>query len=264
MHHQLRQLRLIGVLLLLALAACQPSATGVGSSPSAGAASSNSAATPSETPLPLAVPRPTDIPTDGTCEEGHICLGLLTAGTAYQTKGFEPRISFSMPSAGWENLEDQAFVFGLLPINAPGDGIYFFRGAKAANADRSFATAEDTVGGLSDWLASNPLLAVTPAMPVTVGGLSGVTMEIRTAASAANHPSDCPVETCVPTLRGQDMTAHPPWHWDWESDGPEIQRLYLLTASDGVVAIFVDSLDGATFDALSTAADQILAVLKFG
>ena len=262
MHHELRQLRLIGALLVLVLAACQPSASG--GLPSASAASSTSAAAPSDTPEPLAVSRPTDIPTDGTCEQGHICLGLLTAGTTYQTRAFEPGITFTVPSTGWENLADEGTVLMLLPISAPGDAIVFFRGAKAAQGDGSFATAVDTVAGLSDWLASSQLLDVTAASPVTVGGLSGVTMDITIAAGAVNHPPSCHVQTCVPLLKGQDLTAHPPWHWDWESDGPEIQRLYLLTATDGVVAIFVDSLDGTTFDTLSTAADQILAGLKFG
>ena len=262
MHHELRQLRLIGVLLVLALAACQPS--GSGGSPSASAASSSSAAAPSDTPEPLAVPRPTDIPTDGTCDDGHVCLGLLAAGTTYKTKAFEPVITFTVPSTGWENLADEGTVFMLLPISAPGDAIVFFRGAKAAQANGSFATAGDTVAGLSDWLASNQLLDVTAAKSVTIGGLSGVTMDLKIAAGAANHPGSCHVQTCVPIFKGQDLTAHPPWHWDWESDGPEIQRLYLLTATDGVVAIFVDSLDGTTFDTLSTAADQILAGLKFG
>ena len=262
MHRGLQSRPLIGAFLSLALAACQSS--GTGGSPSGSAASPTSAATPAATPEPLAVPRPTDIPTDGTCDQGHVCLGLLAVGTTYQTRAFEPRITFTVPSTGWENLADEGTVFMLLPISAPGDAIVFFRGAKAAQGDGSFATAVDTVAGLSDWLASSQLLDVTAATPVTVGGLSGVTMDITIAAGAVNHPPSCHIQTCVPIFKGQDLTALPAWHWDWESDGPEIQRLYLLTASDGVVAIFVDSLDGTTFETLSKAADQILAGLKFG
>jgi len=216
------------------------------------------------TPLPLAVSRPTDIPTDGTCDEGHICLGLLAAGKTYQSAAFEPRITFTVPSSGWENLGDEGAAFQLRPISAPGDAIAFFRGARAVAADGTFASADDTVAGLSDWLASNALLDVTPARAVSVGGLSGLTMDIKIAAGAVSHPSDCPVQTCVTIFKGQDLSAHPPWHWDWGSAGPEIQRLYLLTATDGVVVIFIDSLDGTTFDTLTTAADRILAGLTFG
>jgi hypothetical protein len=251
----------LAVVLALALAACQ---SGPGGSPPATAARS-SAASPSATALPLALPRPTDVPTDGTCEDEHVCLGILAAGTAYKTEAFEPTISFSVPSADWENLADEGAAFQLLPISAPGDAIAFFRGARALEADGvTFASADETVAGLADWLASNELLDVTPAMPISVGGLSGVSMDIKIAGGALNHPTDCPVQTCVPIFKGQDLTAHPPWHWDWGSGDGEIQRLYLLTATDGVVAIFVDSFDGTTFDTLTTPAGQILAGLTFG
>jgi hypothetical protein len=89
-------------------------------------------------------------------------------------------------------------------------------------------------------------------------------MDIKIAADAVNHPGDCPVQTCVPIFKGADPSAKPPWHWDWGSGDGETQRLYLLNAMDGVVAIFVDSYDGTTFDALTTAADGILTGLSFG
>lgn len=65
-------------------------------------------------------------------------------------------------------------------------------------------------------------------------------------------------QICPPPLR-----PRPSWQWDWGSAGPESQRLHLLTANDGVVAIFVDSLDGTTFDTLSALADTVLASATF-
>jgi hypothetical protein len=242
--------------------ACQTS--GGSRAPSASAGSPSSPPSPTATALPISLPRPTDIPTDGTCEDEHICLGLLAAGTTYHTEAFEPTITLTPPADGWENLSDEGAVFMLLPIDAPGDAIAFFRGVKAVEPDGTTASAEDTVEGLSGWLASNDLLDVTTATPVTVGGLAGVTMDIKIAADAVNHPGDCPVPTCVPIFRGADPSAKPLWHWDWGSGDGETQRLYLLNAMDGVVAIFVDSYDGTTFDALTTAADGILTGLSFG
>jgi hypothetical protein len=250
------------LLLALTLTACQSS--GSSGAPSASAGSPTSLPSPSATALPLSLPRPTDIPTDGTCEEGHVCLGLLAAGTTYHTEAFEPTITVTPPADGWENLSDEGAVFMLLSIDAPGDAIAFFRGAKAVKPDGTTASADDTVEGLSSWLASNDLLDVTTATPVTVGGLQGVAMDIKIAADAVNHPADCPVQTCIPIFKGEDSSAKPPWHWDWGSVDGETQRLYLLNAADGVVAIFVDSYDGLTFDALTTAADGILAGLRFG
>jgi len=261
-HSRLQPSPPLALLLSLALVACQ-SAGGDGS-PGAQAGSTSPTASPSTTPQPVALPRPTDIPTDGTCEDDHVCLGLLGAGTTYHTKAFAPAITLRMPVAAWENLADEAAVFQLLPIGTPGDAIAFFRGARAVAADGSFAQVKATVDGLTTWLGSHELLHVTPAKRVTVGGLSGLTMDITIAPGAVSHPSDCPVQTCVTIFKGQDLSARPPWHWDWGSAGTETQRLYLLKATDGVVAIFVDSLDGTTFDTLTSSADRILAGVKFG
>ena len=251
------------MLVAVVLAACQPA--GSTETPSAAAVSSSAAASPSATPPPLSLPRPTDLPTDGTCFDQHICLGLLTPAVTYHSEAFEPAMSFTVPSSDWQNLVDAAYVFQLHWISNPGDAIMFFREPRALEPDGfTFATADATVAGLTDWLSSHPLLEVTPASPVTIGGLSGVSMEIRIATGAVNHPSDCPVQTCVPFFRGHDSTAKPPWDWDWGSNDGETQRLYLLNASDGVIAVFLDSYDGTTFDALTTAADQILAGLTFG
>jgi hypothetical protein len=169
-----------------------------------------------------------------------------------------------MPVGGWENLADESTVFQLLPISTPGDAIAFFRGARAVAADGSFAQVNATIDGLATWLRSHELLHVTPSKRVTVGGLSGLAMDIAIAPGAVSHPSDCPVQTCVPIFKGQDLSARPPWHWDWGLAGTETQRLYLLKATDGVVAIFIDSLDGTTFGTLTKSADRILDGVKFG
>ena len=89
-------------------------------------------------------------------------------------------------------------------------------------------------------------------------------MEVRIAADATNQDPSCPVQVCVIFLKGIDPTPPVEWDWDWGSAGTETQRLYLVTATDNVVvAIFVDSLDGATFDSLTVKADAILATVKF-
>lgn len=207
------------------------------------------------------MPRPTDIPSDGTCEEGHICLGLLAPGTTYTTSAFKPQITFSVPEAGWENLSDVGGVFQLLPIARPGDAIFFFRDPVATGVGA--VGAGSSVEDLAAWLAANPLLDVTPAQPVTVGGLVGLMMDIRIAAGAESHPSDCPVQVCVGFFKGTDPSSRPTWEWDWGSAGPETQRLYLVTSAEGLVAIFVDSFDGTTFDSLSATADTILASVRF-
>ena len=208
------------------------------------------------------MPRPTDVPTDGTCEDGHPCLGLLASGKAYTTTDFRPHVTFSVPDTGWENLVDGEGGFQLLPIDTPGDAIAFFREPKASGAGS--AAVGSSVEDLAAWLAANPLLEVTAPQPVTVGGAAGVSMDIRIAAGAAVEDPGCPVQVCVPLMKGLDPSLPVEWDWDWGSAGPEVQRLYLVTTNEGVVAIFVDSLDGVSFDSLTTRAGVILGTVQFG
>jgi hypothetical protein len=90
-------------------------------------------------------------------------------------------------------------------------------------------------------------------------------IRIKTPASTIDDPN-CPVQVCVPILRGDDPVANDPyqWHWDWGSAGTEVQRLYLLQAEDMVIAIFVDSGDGLTFDALNDTFDAVAPTIAFG
>ena len=262
-------LALIG--LVVVAGACSAGTAGSAASLAASPSMSTSAEptpTPTSQPtpnFPVALSRPTDIPTNGTCEAPLPCLGLLKPGTTYRTTVFSPRVTFTMPMAGWENLAEEGGIFQLLPISAPGDTIAFFREPSPTSVDgKTVSGAGASVETIAAWLASNDQLEVTPAKAVTVGGLTGVTLDLRVAKGATAHSSDCAVRVCVPIFTGIDPAARPTWKWDWGSAGLETQRLYLLTATDGVIAIFVDSLDGTTFAAMTAAADRILPKLRFG
>jgi hypothetical protein len=239
------------------LAVAAPSATAV---PSASAVPTT-AATP--VPLPSALPRPTDISTDGTCESPYTCLGLLSAGV-HHTAVFRPGFAFTMPGPGWENPADEGGAFALLPIDSPGDTIDFFRQPKATAPDGTAVFSVDiSVDAIKKWLATNAALSVGPAKTVSIGGLTGVQMDIAVSPNAAPTPG-CPVQTCVSIFRGVDPATVKTWEWDWQTVTAERQRLSLLTTADGgVIAILVDSLDGTTYDSLIKTADTILATVKF-
>jgi len=255
---------------ILLVAACQPSAGGGSANvaSAASAASSASAAPASTEPStptagPASIVRPTDIPTDGTCEPGHTCLGLLGVGP-HHSEVFSPGLAFTMASTGWQNLVQDGGIFSLLPIENPGDAIQFFRGPQATKPDGGPDLAvERTVDGLQGWLTADPAFTVGPVTAVSIGGLPGVRMDLQVTPGFKSHPGDCPVEACVSIFRGRDPSTKPTWGWDWGTGTGERQRLYLLRATDGVVAIFVDSFDGTTFDALTRATDTILATVQF-
>ncbi len=211
-------------------------------------------------PPPSSLPRPTDLPTDGACEDGHTCLGLLGAGKAYHSDVFKPGFAFTMPTAGWENLAETAGDLDLHSLGAPGDVIMFFRQPKATTETGDLILSVDvSVDGIQKWLASNSAVSVTPATQVSIGGLQGVRMDF-VIAPGAGTTGGCPTQACLSMFKGTDGKT---WSWDWGIATSEHQRVYLLKAPDTVVAIFVDSLDGTTFDALTQAADSILATVKF-
>jgi hypothetical protein len=245
------------------VAACQSAGTPT-SAPTAAVASPTSRPVATATPLatkPVSLQRVADVPLDGTCEAEDVsCFGKLEPGKVYKTKVFEPTLTFSVPTSDWVNVADLGGDFGLQSTRDIGDAIIFFRDARSVD-DAVGATVSD----IEHWLETNGKLTVTPAAPVKVGGLTGVTLDLRVRAGAANTDPGCPVQVCVPLLRGDDPVPNDPykWHWDWSEVGTEAQRLYLLTGKDTVIAIFVDSLDGLTFDTITKPFDEVAPTIVF-
>ena len=252
---------------VLLFAACGASTDPSASLPSAvlatPAASVAAAATPTPRPTPAPLPtriaRPTDLPTDGACEEAHSCLGLLPPG-AYHTDLFQPGFGFAIADGRWQNRVMTPGNVNLESIDVPGDEIFFFAHPRALKPDGPLdLSVKLTAAGVADWMSGNPNLTVGPVTDVNVGGLTGKQMDIALAPSAVVPTGDCPVQRCLGLLNAQGST----WEWDFGIADSEMQRVYALDGKDGVVLIFVDSLDGTTFDSLTKAADTILKTVKF-
>ncbi|MFL5643490.1 MAG: hypothetical protein ACJ77C_11380 [Chloroflexota bacterium] len=228
--------------------------------PSASTAAAAATTRPTPTPLPTTFNRPTDIRTDGICEEGHTCLGLIEPGS-HHTDVFAPGFSFTMPEAGWENLEMSPGSANLLPLDAPGDVIAFFTKGKLTKPDGTLDFSVPlTVDGITGWFVAHPDLSVEAPTDVTVGGLHGKRIAFTVSPTSKSHfPRDCPVVTCVILWDAQGAT----WGWDWGIGSSEKQRMDVLATKDGVVLVMVDSLDGTTYDSLTRQADTILSSVKF-
>jgi len=264
--------RLATVLAVVVLAGCGPAAsssTPVGSvavvvtpPPSVAAtpsAAPSASARPTPAPFPPIITRPTNIPKDGTCEVPRPCLGLIAAGS-HHTQLFVPGFSFTMAAAGWENLAMSPGNVSLLPLDAPGDELAFFAQPRLTKPDGTLDfSAKITADGIAGWFATNTDLTVGPATDVTIGGLHGKQLDFSVAPTSTAHQADCPVQTCVFVMSAQAPT----WEWDWGVISSERERMVVLDSKDGVVVIFVDSIDGTTFDTMTKAADTILATVKF-
>ena len=148
---------------VLLVAACGSSTGSSAGVPSPVVATPTASVAAAATPTPRATPaphptrlaRPTDLPTDGACEEGHVCLGLLPPGT-YHTDLFKPGFGFTIADGRWENRVMTPGNVPLELIDMPGDGIYFFAHPRAMKADGSLdLSVKMTAQGVTDWLAAN-------------------------------------------------------------------------------------------------------------
>lgn len=269
-------LQLMTLLIAAFLSACQsaseaPAVPSVGSDPSAGSVAPSEAVTsplatatpvgsqrPAATVAPLAITRPAEIRTD-ICTNGA-CLGLLSAGQ-HHTEVFSPGFEFTVPS-GWMNGSAKVGVFDLVSVDAPGDTILFGNLARPKTPEgEPVPSVQSSVEQIGEWLASNSALTVGPGTEVSIGGLDGKSWDVGIAPDVENHDPQCPVRVCVIFLGGRDPATK--GTWQVLLAGPERERLYLLAAKDGPLAIVVDSLDGATFDDLTKAAEEILVTVRF-
>ena len=123
--------------------------------------------------------------------EGGVCLGDLDSGT-YVTRVFRPTLTYTVPE-GWSNMEDLRGNFLLLP---PGGTL---EGVNAGTSDylgvytsvvppghcngQPSTTVPHTFDGLVEFLTSNEAIAVSNRHDVSVGGLSGVAMDLEMAGT---------------------------------------------------------------------------------
>jgi hypothetical protein len=183
--------------------------------------------------------------------EGQACLGLLKAGT-FATVEMTPPIAYTVPD-GWQNFEDEpgnfllvAPGYSLAGVNAGGsDFIGVYTSVRAENRKCSTeleATSDEpgvayTVKALTEEFMSRPGLVTTAPSNVSVGGLSGVMMDI--------HIADDWTGTCFyAPPQGQKIVQLLGGRGGSSLDHPIVtdlfMRLYLLEYAGGTLAIEVD------------------------
>jgi hypothetical protein len=200
--------------------------------------------------------------------EGGACLDLAAVGT-HTTDAFIPGLTYTMPAGGWRNLTDQkGEVFFLPPgqdvaLIGPGGADYIgvYTSVRAENRNCSneeeASSDEPGVGRTPEALAAEfqarPGLATTTPTAVTIGGLSGLVMDLRLAPGWTGRCFYAP-DPAVQLLGGVDPSA-----FEHGIITGLTMRLYLLARGDSSLAIEIDDYaDGANLDAYSAIVDQFV------
>ena len=207
--------------------------------------------------------------------QGRLCLGDLEAG-AHVSAQFTPfvpfddwtydygRFAYTVPD-GWANNEEDRALYVISRQGTGEDASIWLLSEETAHsqgADCPENTTADGVGRsepeLAAWLPTVPGLQLTPAQPVVIGGLNGVTMD---ASVDPAWTRVCPGET-QPTVelfadaggRGHDVKVH----------GDVPMRIFLLDLRDGRTLVMVlYAIDRPTYEALVPDAMPIINSFQF-
>jgi hypothetical protein len=189
--------------------------------------------------------------------EGGECLGPLTAGTAYTTKIFTPQLTYRVSTPGWFNYEDTPGNFLLVPprndlpgVNA---GTSDFLGVYTAIVPARVVEPDGCViqpvpgtwttpEAVAAWFLGRPDLRASRPIAVSIGGLRGVAVDLRTRPGA--HLTTCRVEGQRFSLAGV-FTGAAPSSLDHGVIPGMTMRLFLLSSAGGVLAIELDDIDQA-------------------
>jgi hypothetical protein len=212
-----------------------------------------------------------------TCShpDGGACRNALTAGT-YATGEFLPGLHYSVPD-GWQNLSDlQGEVFLLAPGYSPEDvnsdqseSISVFTSVRAENRLCATATQAEsdepgvahTPEAMAAEFQARPGLVTSTPQPVSIGGLTGLVMDIGMAAGWTG--------TCFysPEPVVQLIAGAPPSEFEHPIIEGLTMRVYLLDLDyelrrlESTLAIEVDDVSGgAHLDGYS----KIVETFSFG
>jgi hypothetical protein len=183
------------------------------------------------------------------------------AGGTYTSAAFRPPVTFTVPE-GWVMPADTPLYLTLRPVENDLIGVHLFADPKAASQDASCpAAAEPGVGGsaaeLVEWIQARPGLIVSSPAMVSVGGLSGLMVDV---GLKADWTQACPFADGMPSV----PLFNSPAIDHWVVVGNERLRLYVLDVpGGGTVVVDLDAFDGDQVEDLLARSTSIVKSLKF-
>lgn len=128
---------------------------------------------------------------------GGACLGDLAAGS-YRTRQFRPTVHYTVP-AGWTNPQDLPGNLLLQPAGGDERFVGIYRNVTVPDGclERADPAVGTSVDAILTWLVDHPGLQTSAPAPVTVGGLTGVRLDISLAPA---WRTTCPFSTGRPVV----------------------------------------------------------------
>jgi hypothetical protein len=172
------------------------------------------------------------------------------AGT-YQSRIFRPRIVFTVP-AGWSiGSFTRTFIGGGestdgLPLNQ-GTGAVMVVAPASIDPPHPDTPGSTLPPDLAAWLAADPNLTLSPAVPVTIGGIAGVQMEGTLSAGARLDPEDGPAYRPFNVLPLE----------------PRLRFRFQVITVRGQPIVIVTEANVGDFAAFRPLADELIATFRF-
>ena len=209
--------------------------------------------------------------------QGGWCLGNAIEAGTHASAVFNPfltfdkwtfqygRLAYTVP-AGWGNPEEDRAEYVIARTDLGEDASIWLLSDETAHAQGPGCpenTIDASVGRkpdqLASWLRSRPGLTATAPAAVSVGGLSGLTLDVSLKPSWTHS---CPGGGTGPNMQlfaDSDGNEH-----DVSVHGGVPMRIWLLDLGDGrSLVLFVNAKDKATFDGLLPAATSIIDSFRF-
>jgi len=174
------------------------------------------------------------------------------------------RLAYTVPN-GWGNPEEDRAEYVIARTDLGEDASIWLLSDETAHV-QSPGCSENTIDAsvgrkpddLASWLQSRPGLAATKPQAVTVGGLSGVTLDVSVAPDWTRA---CPGDArpAVELFADSDAKEH-----DVRALGDTPMRIFLLDLGDGrSLIMFINAKDKATYNALLPEATSIINSFRF-
>lgn len=207
---------------------------------------------------------------------GAWCLGDAIEAGRHASAVFNPfltfdawtfqygRLAYTVPD-GWGNPEEDRAEYVIARTDLGEDASIWLlsdEGAHAQPASCPENTADLTVGrtssALASWLQTRPGLTATKPQAVTVGGLSGVSLDVSvTPGWTRTCPGDS--RPAIELFADTDGNEH-----DVRVLGDTPMRIFLLDLGDGrSLIVFINAKDKATYDILLPEAMSIIGSFQF-